>query len=415
MAFWHIKARLAKAKAAAAKGKGKGAPAKDPAKEKGKGKAGKGGKTGKGKVGPAKGKGAKQGKGQGKPQKAWQPEQPQKYWEEEEKPKYWEKEYSSSSSSKKRVLEEEWEPDWWRQAETEAEKAEKAEKAEAGWSREAKRKKTVPPPPAPSTPGRSPAGPVPAGPALPGRIPAAPVTAVSVPAGPIPAAKPAAKPAATPAAKPFSAGLSPLEYFSNVFRQLRLPLPVAAESWDADASCFELEIDPQWMETPSLSSRRAAWSKGVPGEHFDEARNMPSRFFHGTSIENLEKILILGRFASSQELGRKPHTPDGVYAYPNVGVSNVSHYVDKGCQIQFTATAFATSLKSSRQATTCPEGVAMVMQRSAHKKHGAEGLEWIVHHRSCQILLVRISLAQWTAFLRQQEHGQPEPSKGSAA
>ena len=176
--------------------------------------------------------------------------------------------------------------------------------------------------------------------------------------------------------------LTPLQYFTKFFEQFGLPVPLIDESWESDGQCYIRQINGEYMENPSLTSRRVAAARrcSVPGiERLPDARPLPDTFYHGTSVEGLQGILFRGRFATAAELGRRQHRPDGVYAYASVRVSDQSTYVEQGCQVAFKAVAYGTSLNASRAAASVPEGVAMVMARSAHRRHGCEGFEWVLH------------------------------------
>ena len=208
--------------------------------------------------------------------------------------------------------------------------------------------------------------------------------------------------------------LTPLQFFTKFFEQFGLPVPLIGESWDSDGQCYTLQINGEYMEKPSLTSRRVAAVRqcSVPGNEFlPEARPLPDTFYHGTSVEGLQGILFRGRFATSAELGRRQHRPDGVYAYTSFQVSDQSMYVEQGCQVAFKAVAYGTSLNASRAAASVPEGVAMVMARSAHRRHGCEGFEWVLHPRSCELVHVRVSLSQWLAFLEREERAAIGPSE----
>jgi hypothetical protein len=204
----------------------------------------------------------------------------------------------------------------------------------------------------------------------------------------------------------------PVTFFASRFELLQLPCPLKACVWDG--ASWNIEFDQDLMEGPSLTARRNAAAKDAQVfPNFNgplECREMPKIIYHGTTLENLAGIMIRGRFGSSQELGRTPHQPDGVYGYADKAISSQSGYVQPdGCQLWLRVVGVATSARASSSAAWCPEGLAMVLGRGQYKARGAAGYEWVFHPRSILIERVEIGYHAWKCFVAR-ECSRPAPS-----
>jgi len=194
----------------------------------------------------------------------------------------------------------------------------------------------------------------------------------------------------------------------------------------------ELVLNPRCMQGPSAAAVAAAaqgfvdvqLGAGPATRMHSTGHAVPECFYHGTSPEALLAILLDGRIASGTEVGLPRCRPDGVYAYSTDAVSEASQYVDAGAQLRFRATcavlSYADTLSLREQPGLVPEGGACRMKRSAARRHGAGGVEWIFHPASCELFWARVRadkldrLAQAASNRLDDLTSRPQPSAGSS-
>ena len=206
--------------------------------------------------------------------------------------------------------------------------------------------------------------------------------------------------------------------------------PVISAQQEGD--WVQLVLNPCCMRGPSAAAVAAATQGFVDAQlgvgpatrMHGTGHTVPECFYHGTSPEALMAILLDGRLASGTEVGRPRCRPDGVYAYSADTVSEASQYVDAGVQLRFRATCTILSYADTQRLREgfgrVPEGGVCRMRRSAARRHGAEGVEWIFHPDSCELFWARVgidklaSLTQAASNKLDEVLATPRPSTGSS-
>ena len=140
------------------------------------------------------------------------------------------------------------------------------------------------------------------------------------------------------------------------------------------------------MENPFVSSQQLRMVDDFLVVSLSE--NLQStQYFHGTSPEVGLKVLVMGL------LPMKNRAPEGVYSYRSFEISNEGFY-DQGCIIAFENRVAEKKMsdKSTRKLgrSPVPSGTLCRRDRSAFKRHGADGAEWI--HSSSDIIVISMKL-----------------------
>ena len=191
----------------------------------------------------------------------------------------------------------------------------------------------------------------------------------------------------------------------SFFKDRGVACPVT--SLRTDAEWTVLVLDQNLMQQPCMEARRtvARGSLEVKGEYVWGVCDHPDDgHFHGTDVETVMQVLHQGRFQTAKDLGFVPHSPNGIYSYPDLDRSNASSYVHQGAQIRFTVVSLPVSYKGSlwieKECKDVPTGISCRRQRSGIKKWGAaKGTEWCHNPDSIRIDAIRIKTYKLQEFL----------------
>lgn len=151
--------------------------------------------------------------------------------------------------------------------------------------------------------------------------------------------------------------------------------------------CF-LEVSDK---APASNVAKAAMQKGaleVGGCVRYSAKELPEWFHHGTDCDAAINILFEG-FKTAGEIDGRGHHPDGVYSYSDAELSHGSMY-NQGAIIHFSALGIVLPLTVNPDSV--PVGGICRHKRSASKRVGAIGQEYIHHPRGCLIRRMSLNL-----------------------
>ena len=188
----------------------------------------------------------------------------------------------------------------------------------------------------------------------------------------------------------------------KVFVSKGVLCPIA--SVQEEQEWYVLHLDPNLTPNPSQAALDAKKQGKVTvesntGERFEVHEavfDAPHLFYHGTTPVGVKSILMSGilRF--------KPHRPKGVYSYGHASVSNMSSYVSQGAQLVFRSYGVHVSFKMSVQCKLkeVPVGAIFRQARSAHKRHGSKGFEWIHHQSNLKFVQARLRKDALHVFLQ---------------
>ena len=156
-------------------------------------------------------------------------------------------------------------------------------------------------------------------------------------------------------------------------------------------------LDPQMM--PDIPYVPGALHHN--GNDLYSTTDIPPLAFHGTDIEGGLQMCMERKMRPCSELGQKPHWPDGVYFYGDKAIADESDY-NQGCQIR--VQLFGISI-SKNAANKYKQGAVIFpmlfrMERSARKRHGARGVEWVANTRSIRMETASLDCVRLTAFLK---------------
>lgn len=143
------------------------------------------------------------------------------------------------------------------------------------------------------------------------------------------------------------------------------------------------------LQQPLLTSDQFEMEDGFLVVH-PAKTNQKTQYFHGTSPAVGLRALVEGL------LPGRTRSPTGVYSYRGLHVVDEGFY-DCGCIIAFENLGLAQSM--SDQSTRnlgqgpVPSGYICRRNRSAHKRHGADGSEYIHNASDIRVFSIRFSVA----------------------
>ena len=138
------------------------------------------------------------------------------------------------------------------------------------------------------------------------------------------------------------------------------------------------------------------------GDEMYSVCDLPNHVFHGTDIEGGLQMCMERKMRPCSQLGQKPHWLDGVYFYGDGGIANESDY-DQGCQImaRLFGLAISKNMVQKYKQGAVQHPLLFRMERSAWKRHGAKGVEWVANTRSIQMETASFDAVRLTAFLKE--------------
>ena len=126
--------------------------------------------------------------------------------------------------------------------------------------------------------------------------------------------------------------------------------------------------------------------------------------WHGTTIDAALAISAEGRMIPAGQIpGLEPHSPDGVPFYADQQISAESIYI-QGAQIRAQLHGIPVSLTASetifKKPNPLPDHVLVRLSRSASKKFGSKGREWVAPSSAIQLVSVAFHQQQLHSFLQ---------------
>lgn len=171
-------------------------------------------------------------------------------------------------------------------------------------------------------------------------------------------------------------------------------------SWRATGSqhlCLEvrdkIEVHPLALQASAMEQIT------LNGIEYFPAVTLPDWFYHGTDVPSGMNILVHGLLPSSA-VGQRPHHPDGVYSYSSLDISEQSMY-NNGCLCTFKSYGVCLPLSANTRFSTVPLGCVMRWKRSASKRFGAAGQEWVHHPQSIQLHRIQFQVDLLQSFFKQ--------------
>lgn len=160
------------------------------------------------------------------------------------------------------------------------------------------------------------------------------------------------------------------------------------DRWHADDTELFLEVTDTDPISPLALAAEQKGSLDVEGQTCFAAKVKPEWFHHGTDCEAALSILRDG-FKTASELGLDFHWPNGIYSYCDQELSERSMY-SQGARVHFQALGIVLPLTA--KVHTVPLGGICRAKRSASRRLGADGQEYIHHPLGCLILRMQLNL-----------------------
>jgi len=161
------------------------------------------------------------------------------------------------------------------------------------------------------------------------------------------------------------------------------------QNWRLDDAHLYLDLVDKTPANVQALAMEQQGSLEVEGQVLFNAKEKPEWFHHGTDCKTALAVLQEGLKSSSQ-LNLPPHRPDGVYSYSDVNLSSNSMY-NAGAIIHFNG--IGVVLPVTAKLDKVPLGGICRCSRSASKKLGAIGQEWIHHPDGCVVRRMTLKLA----------------------
>ena len=161
---------------------------------------------------------------------------------------------------------------------------------------------------------------------------------------------------------------------------------------DVEDDVLVIELQPPPVHTTALRTLHAGFIMidGLRYDHESELDLNTALFYHGSSCDRFLDIVKFGLLPASR-LEQEPNSPDGVFSYSSQRLSSSSCY-NQGVTVQFQSFGVILSCKCSDSLDVVPNGAIAKKKRSAYRKIGSVGYEYIHHHSNIQIRSIRVSV-----------------------